>query len=97
MLSRFLISPLKTPYPTRLLPASMRVLPHLPISASPPWHSPALGHQAFPRPRASPYIDVQQGHPSALYTAGAMGRSMCTLWLVLYSLGDLGGGGFLVC
>jgi hypothetical protein len=27
------------------------------------WHSPTLGHRAFTRPRASPLIDVLQGHP----------------------------------
>ena len=38
--------------------------PTQPPSLTPPfWHSPILGHQAFPGPRASPPIDVQQGHP----------------------------------
>ena len=44
-------------------PASRKVFPHPPTSASPPWHSPTLGHQAFTGPRASPPIDTQQGHP----------------------------------
>jgi hypothetical protein len=28
-----------------------------------PWHSPILGHIIFARPRASPPIDGQLGHP----------------------------------
>jgi hypothetical protein len=36
---------------------------HPPTPASPPWHSPTLGHQAFTGPRASPPIDAQQDHP----------------------------------
>jgi hypothetical protein len=28
-----------------------------------PWHSPTLGHRAFIGQRASPLIDVPQGHP----------------------------------
>jgi hypothetical protein len=28
-----------------------------------PWHSPTLEHWAFTEPRASPLIDVRQGHP----------------------------------
>ena len=31
-------------------------------SASPPWHSHILEHQAFTGPRASPATDAQQGH-----------------------------------
>jgi hypothetical protein len=30
---------------------------------SPPWHSPTLRHRALTETRASPPIDVQQGHP----------------------------------
>jgi hypothetical protein len=33
-----------------------------PTPASWPWHSPRPGHPAFTEPRASPIIDVQQGH-----------------------------------
>ena len=63
MLSSFQVSPLEIPYPILPLPASMRVLLHPPIPDSSPWHSPTLRHQALPGPRASPPIDVRQGHP----------------------------------
>ena len=43
--------------------ASMRVLPHPPISAFQSWHSPTLGHRTPKGPRAAPSTDVQQGHP----------------------------------
>jgi hypothetical protein len=46
-----------------LWPASMRVFRHPPTPASPPWHSPTLGHQAFTGPRAFLPIDVLQSHP----------------------------------
>jgi hypothetical protein len=58
MLSSFLISPLKLPNPS-----------YLPLLTNPPtpafWSyiSPTLGHGVFTGPRASPPIDVQQGHP----------------------------------
>jgi hypothetical protein len=51
---------------------------HLPTLASP-----TLGHQAFTEPRASPPNWCQTRPSSASYAAGAMGRSMCTLWLVV--------------
>ena len=84
MLSPFPVSPPQTPYPILPLPASMRVLPH------PPNHSclPAL---AFPYTAASRlhrtkglsshWCPTKQS--SVTYVAGAMGCSMCTLWLVL--------------
>ena len=57
-LSPFLVSPLKIPYPL------------LPLHAYQPTHSqfpiqvfPYTGYPAFSGPRASPFIDVQQGHP----------------------------------
>ena len=62
MLSPFLVSPLETPYPILPPLTSMRVLP--PLTQPPlPWHFPILGHRAFTGPRASPPIDVRQGHP----------------------------------
>jgi hypothetical protein len=39
------------------------LLPNQPTPASWPWHSPILGHMIFTRPRASPPIDGQLGHP----------------------------------
>jgi hypothetical protein len=56
MLSPFLVSPLKTPYPLPLLT-------NPPISASWPWHSSILGHRTFIGPRASPPIDDRLRHP----------------------------------
>jgi hypothetical protein len=44
-------------------PASMRILTHTPIPASPPWHFPILDHQALPGPMASLPIIVQQSLP----------------------------------
>jgi hypothetical protein len=67
--------------------------PNHPLPSPKPWHSSILGHQAFIGPRASPPTDAQQGHPSATYVAEIIGHSMCTLWLVVYSLGALGEGG----
>jgi hypothetical protein len=58
MLSPFLISPLKIPYP--LLPSSA---PQPALSHSQSWPSPILGHRAFTGPKASPPIDDQLGHP----------------------------------
>ena len=58
MLSPFLISPPKTP-----IPSSLPLLTNPPTPASLPSHSPTLGHGAFTGPRASPPINVQQGHP----------------------------------
>ena len=51
---------------------------HTPTPTSLPWHSPPLGHRAFPGPRAFPPIDA-----SATYMSGAMDLSMWTLWLML--------------
>ena len=50
--------PLWTPHP---IPLPLLTNPPTPASLS--WHSPTLGHRAFTRPRASPLIDVPQGHP----------------------------------
>jgi hypothetical protein len=58
MLSPFLVSPLKIPYP---LPSSSA--PQSPTPASWAWHSPILGHRTFTGPRASPPIDDRLGHP----------------------------------
>jgi hypothetical protein len=57
MLSAFLVSILKTP---SLIPLFQLTNLHTPASLS--WHSPKLGLRAFTGPRASPPIDVQQGH-----------------------------------
>ena len=57
MLLPFLVSPWKTPYP--ILPPP----PHPPTPTLPHWHSPTLRHWIITRPKASPPINVQQGHP----------------------------------
>ena len=57
MLSPFLVSSPKTPYPLPL-----PLLPSPPTPTSWPWHSPTLGHRTFTGPRASPLIDVPQGY-----------------------------------
>ena len=53
MLSPFLVSPPKSPYP---LPLPLLTNPPTPATSW-PWHSTTLGHRAFPGPRASPPID----------------------------------------
>jgi hypothetical protein len=63
MFPSFQVSPSETPYPTPLPPASLRVLTHPTTPVFPPWHSPTLGHRTPSGPRASPLIDIQQGHP----------------------------------
>jgi hypothetical protein len=50
-------------YPQSPLYPPLTLLPNPPTSASWPWHSPLLGHMIFARPRASPPIDGQLGHP----------------------------------
>ena len=58
MLSPFLVSPLKIPYPLLPPPAPQPTHSRLLALASP-----ILGHRTFPRPRASPPIDGRLGHP----------------------------------
>ena len=50
-------------YPESPLHPPPALLPNPPTPASWPWHSPVLGHMIFTRPRASPLIDDQLGHP----------------------------------
>lgn len=53
--------PYREPYSIPPPPASIEGVPpstHLFFSASLPWHSPTIGHQAFTRPRASPPADA---------------------------------------
>jgi hypothetical protein len=57
MLSTFLVSPRKNPYPLPPPPAPQPTHSH-----SWSWHS-ILGHRAFTGPRASPPIDDRLGHP----------------------------------
>jgi hypothetical protein len=53
MISPFLISPTKTPYPISSSITHQTTHSHFPV----------LGYQAFTRPRASPLINVPQGQP----------------------------------
>jgi hypothetical protein len=53
-------NPLPHPLPLLLWGCSPS---HLPTPTSSPCYSPTLGHRAFTGPRASPPIDVWQGHP----------------------------------
>jgi hypothetical protein len=57
MLSPFLVSSLKIPYP---LSPPLALNP--PTLTSWPWHSPIMRHRTFTRPRASPPIDGQLVH-----------------------------------
>ena len=50
-------------FPSELpIPSSVPLLINLPTPSSLSWHSPKLGYQPFSGPKASPPIDVQQGH-----------------------------------
>jgi hypothetical protein len=84
MLSPFLVSPLGTPYLIPSPSVSMSMLPHLPT------HS-CLLTLAFPYTGTS-NLHSTKGLPShwcptrpssATYVTGAMGPSMCIIWLVV--------------
>jgi hypothetical protein len=78
------------PYPQLSLLLLWRCSPSHPSTpTSPPLHSLTLGNWAFTGPRASSPTDAPQG--ASKYADGAMGPSMCTLWLVILSLGVQGG------
>ena len=63
------------------LPCFLRVLPHHPPPPiTPPQHPPMLGHQTSTGPRASPPIDVRQGHP-LLHMYLELWIPLCTLLL----------------
>jgi hypothetical protein len=50
-------------YPQSPLYPTPALLPNPPTPTSWPWHYPVLGHIIFTRPRASPPIVGQRGHP----------------------------------
>jgi hypothetical protein len=50
-------------YPQNTLNPPPALLPNLSTPASWPWHCSVQGHMIFARPRASPPIDGQRGHP----------------------------------
>ena len=59
----FQVSPSETPIPCLLLLSLWECSStHSPTPVFLPWHSPTLGHQTPSGSRASPPIDVQQGH-----------------------------------
>jgi hypothetical protein len=94
MLFPFLVYPQEAPYPILPPPASMRMLPHPGIYSCPTGLTfPYTGVSSLHRTKVSPLIDVHPTRPSSTtYVAGAMGPSMCILWLVVKSLGTLGRG-----
>jgi hypothetical protein len=62
--------------------------PQPPTPFFPPWHFLTLGIE---NPQEQePLLPLRPS--SATYSAGTMGPSMCILWLVVQSLGALGGG-----
>jgi hypothetical protein len=82
MLSPFLVSPLKIPYP----------LPSPPLTNSPTptswhWHSPIL---VLHKTKSLSSHWWPSRPSSATYASRAMSPTMCFLWLVAYSQGSLG-------
>jgi hypothetical protein len=73
-------------------PASMRVLPHLlPHSCLSALAFPYPGSSSLHRSKGLPFQWCLTRPSSATYPARIMVPSMCTLWLVVQSLGALGG------
>ena len=94
MLSPFWVSLLLTPYPIHfpvLLWLLWGCFPiHLPTPTSPPYIPLLWGIE--PLEDQEPFLSmIPDKASSAIYAAGAMVPSMCTPWLVVYSLGTLGG------
>jgi hypothetical protein len=54
---------LSFPFQPPSIPSPLPLLTNPPTPTSLSWHSPTLGHQVFSRPRSSPLIGDQQGHP----------------------------------
>jgi hypothetical protein len=61
------------------IPSPLPLLTNPPTLASLSWHFPALGHQAFTGPRASPLTGVPQGHPLLHMWLEPLIPPMCTL------------------
>ena len=59
-------------------------------NSSLPWHSPTLGHQAFPGPRTSPPIDVQNDH-TLLHMWLEPWNPLCVLFGLWFSSWELWG------
>jgi hypothetical protein len=88
MLSPFPVSPPKTRYP--IPPASMRVLPHTPTPAFPPWHSPHRGIQVL-RDQGPLLLLKPNKAILATYVAGAV-VAPCVLFGRWFSPWELWGG-----
>jgi hypothetical protein len=78
MLSPFLISPLKTPYPISPPPVQQPIHSCFPVLAFP-----YNGALSLHRTKDLSSHCCLTNSSSATYAAGAMGPSMCTLWLVV--------------
>jgi hypothetical protein len=74
------------------IPSPLPLLTNRPTPTSLSWHASTLGHQAFTGPRASPSIDVQQGHP-ALHMRLKPWVPPCVLFGWWFSPRELWGGG----
>ena len=68
-------------------PVSLRVMPHFYLTTL---ASPYVGASSLHRPIGLHSNWCQLRQSSATYAAGAMVLSMCTLWLMVQSLGALG-------
>ena len=87
MLSPFPVSPMQNLYPLPFPHASKRVLPH-PLTHS---YLTALAFinaeaSGLHRTKGIPYHWCQIRPSFATYSAGVMGPSMCTLWLILENM-----------
>ena len=92
MLSPFLVSPLKTPYPILPPPASMRVFPHPPThSCLTTLASPFDGATSLHRTKHLPSHGYQIIQSSATYLSRAMDAPMYKLWVVVSSVRALRG------
>jgi hypothetical protein len=93
MLSPFLVSPLKNPYPLPTPPAPQPTHSH-----SWSWHSLILGHRAFTGPRASPVIVGRLGHsllhiqvlPCVFFDWWFSSKDLWGYWLVHIALPPMG-------
>ena len=82
----------ENPHPISPPPASMRLFLYLPThSHFPILAFPYTGASSLHRTKGLSFHRCQTRPSSATYAAGAMGCSMCTLWLVVLSLKALGG------
>ena len=103
MLSPFLVSSPKMPYP---LPLPLPLLPNTPIPTSWPWHSPILEHRTFTRPSFWFFQDrvslcspgcpgthaVDQDHLKLIGVTNAVSKDICyhcPLQIYFYYVGKI--------